>query len=258
MYETIKYEVEGGIAKLTMNRPERFNAFISSMFGEMMDALRKAERSADVRCIVLAGAGKAFNAGQDLTEVPASPIDYGEHLRRTYNPLILQMRSIHKPIVAAIGGAAAGAGLSLALACDIRLASDRATFSNAFIHIGLVPDAGSSFFLPRIVGLGKAMELSCMGEKLNAEQALSIGLINRVYQADEFEAGVVEYASRLAALPTRTIGLIKRSMNQALSSDLETALNYEAYTQQTAGGTADHREGVQAFMEKRKPNFTGK
>jgi 2-(1,2-epoxy-1,2-dihydrophenyl)acetyl-CoA isomerase len=258
MYETILYEVEGGVAKLTMNRPERFNAFITNMFREMMDALRKAERSSDVRCIVLGGAGKAFNAGQDLTEVPATPNDYGEHLHRNYNPLIMQMRSTPKPIIAAIGGAAAGAGLSLALACDFRLASDRASFSNAFIHIGLVPDAGNSYFLPRIVGLGKAMELACMGEKLSAEQALEIGLINRLYAADEFEAGVADYASKLAAMPTRTIGLIKRTMNQSLSSDLETALGYEAYSQTIAGGTSDHREGIQAFMEKRKPNFSGK
>ncbi|CEH30492.1 enoyl-CoA hydratase [Aneurinibacillus migulanus] len=258
MYETILYESIEGVAKITMNRPDKFNAFTEQMHKELLDALKKAGKDPMVRCIVLTGAGRAFNAGQDLAEVEGGDVDFGGFLRKRYNPLIMQLRQTEKPIIAAINGVAAGAGMSLALACDMRLVSEKASFSNVFINIGLVPDSGGCYFLPRIVGIGKALELALMGEKVSAEEAYRIGLVNKVFPAVNFETEVMEYASKLAALPTTGMGLIKRTMYKGLEMNLEETLEYEALSQEIAGGTEDHKEGVQAFFEKRKPVFTGK
>ncbi|MCP1357074.1 enoyl-CoA hydratase-related protein [Aneurinibacillus migulanus] len=258
MYETILYESIEGVAKITMNRPDKFNAFTEQMHKELLDALKKAGKDPMVRCIVLTGAGRAFNAGQDLAEVEGGDVDFGGFLRKRYNPLIMQLRQTEKPIIAAINGVAAGAGMSLALACDMRLVSEKASFSNVFINIGLVPDSGGCYFLPRIVGIGKALELALMGEKVSAEEAYRIGLVNKVFPAVNFETEVMEYASKLAALPTTGMGLIKRAMYKGLEMNLEETLEYEALSQEIAGGTEDHKEGVQAFFEKRKPVFTGK
>jgi 2-(1,2-epoxy-1,2-dihydrophenyl)acetyl-CoA isomerase len=258
MYETILYELNEGIAKITMNRPDKFNAFTEQMHKEMIDALKKAGKDLNVRCIVLTGAGKAFNAGQDLAEVKGEEIDFGEFLRNRYNPLIMQLRQTEKPVIAAVNGVAAGAGMSLALACDLRLVSEKASFANVFINIGLVPDSGGCYFLPRIVGIGKALELALTGEKVTAEEAYRIGLVNKVCSAENFEEEVTEYASRLAALPTKGMGLIKRAMYKGLELDLAETLEYEALSQEIAGSTEDHKEGVRAFFEKRKPVFTGR
>lgn len=258
MYETIEYRVDQGVCVITLNRPDKFNAFTAQMHKEMLAALKTAAKTEEVRCIVITGAGKAFNAGQDLGDVQEQDVDYGAFLRERYNPMIMQLQNTEKPIIAAVNGVAAGAGMSLALACDIRLASERASFIDAFVQIGLIPDSGGCYFLPRIVGIGKALELALTGEKVSAEEALRIGLVSHVYQADSFEEQVMEYAKRLASLPTKGIGLIKRVMYRSLYATLEETLEYEAYGQDIAGSTADHKEGVQAFLEKRKPVFTGR
>ncbi|MGF9905804.1 enoyl-CoA hydratase-related protein [Brevibacillus porteri] len=259
MYETILYEVSEGVAVMTLNRPDKFNAFTAVMNKEIIDALKQAQKDADVRCIVLTGAGRAFNAGQDLSDVSGGgDVDYGGFLRDRYNPMILQFQKTEKPIIAAVNGVAAGAGMSVALACDIRLASEKASFVNAFVNIGLVPDSGGCYFLPRIVGIGKALELAMTGEKVSAEEALRIGLINQVYPAESFMEDALAYARKLALLPTKGIGLIKRTMYKGLEMGLEETLEYEAFAQEAAGSTADHKEGVTAFMEKRAPRFTGR
>lgn len=259
MYETILYEVSEGVAVVTLNRPDKFNAFTAVMNKEITDALKQAQKDADVRCIVLTGAGRAFNAGQDLSDVSGGgDVDYGGFLRDRYNPMILQFQKTEKPIIAAVNGVAAGAGMSVALACDIRLASEKASFVNAFVNIGLVPDSGGCYFLPRIVGIGKALELAMTGEKVSSEEALRIGLVNQVYPAESFMEDALAYARKLASLPTKGIGFIKRTMYKGLEMGLEETLEYEAFAQEAAGSTADHKEGVTAFMEKRAPRFTGR
>jgi 2-(1,2-epoxy-1,2-dihydrophenyl)acetyl-CoA isomerase len=258
MYQAIRYEVKDGIATITFHRPERFNAFTEQMHRELLDAFVTAGKEQEVRCIVLTGAGKAFNAGQDLTEAKQrEEIDFTDILRKRYNPLVIQIRRTEKPVIAAVNGAAAGAGMSIALACDIRLASEQATFVNAFVNIGLVPDAGGCYFLPRIVGIGKALELAMTGSRISAEEAMRIGLVNQVFPAETFREEVTAYARKLAHLPPKAVGLIKQAMYKSLHMSLEETLEYEAYIQQIAGHTEDHKEGVRAFLEKRPPVFKG-
>lgn len=258
MFETIRYEVEDGVAKITMNRPEKFNAFTGRMHSEIISALKQAGKDDLVRCLVLTGAGKAFNAGQDLADVQGENVDFGGLLRNGYNPMILQLQSMEKPIIAAVNGVAAGAGMSIALACDLRLVSEKASFVNVFVNIGLVPDSGGCYFLPRIVGIGKALELAMTGEKVSAEEAYRIGLASKVFPHESFENDVMAYASKLAKMPTKGIGLIKRTLYKGMSMSLEQTLEYEAYVQEIAGHTEDYKEGVQAFFEKRPPVFRGK
>ncbi|HYP20578.1 MAG TPA: enoyl-CoA hydratase-related protein, partial [Chloroflexia bacterium] len=226
---------------------------------EIQDALKKAERDNSVRCIVFTGAGRAFSSGEDLKARTAEGnSDFGSTLRDRYNPIILKMRNIEKPVLGSINGVAAGAGCSLALACDMRIASEKARFIEVFVRVGLVPDSGSSFFLPRLVGLGKALEMAFLGDEVGAEEALRLGLVNRVVPPDELETATRGLALRLAKGPTKAIGLAKRAMNRALHMDLEQILDYEVYAQETAGASADHQEGLAAFGEKRPPNFAGK
>ncbi|MGE5703324.1 MAG: enoyl-CoA hydratase-related protein [Clostridia bacterium] len=257
MYETILYEVADGVAIVTMNRPDKFNAFTELMHKEIIAALKQAQKDQAVRCILFTGAGRAFNAGQDLADVQGDNVDFGGMLRNRYNPMIRQFQQTEKPIVAAVNGVAAGAGMSVALACDLRVMSDKASFVNAFVNIGLVPDSGGCYYLPRIVGLGKALELAMLGEKVSAEEAYRIGLVNKVFPADGFAEEALAYARKLAALPTKGIGLIKRTMYKGMQMNLEETLEYEAYSQEIAGSTRDYKEGVAAFMEKRAPVFTG-
>lgn len=255
--ETIDYQLEGGVARITLNRPDKLNAFNGQMHKELTETLKKAKKDADVRAIVLTGAGRAFCSGQDLSDVEGD-IDFGEILRKRYNPLIETLAGIEKPVIAAVNGTAAGAGVSLALACDFRLAHEKASFVEAFINIGLVPDSGNLYFLPRIVGHAKAMELAVLGEKVRANEAKEIGLVTKVISADDWASEVSTFAERLANMPTKAIGLIKRYMRKSWESDLSEVLDHEAYAQKIAGESDDYHEGVQAFLEKRKPDFKGK
>jgi 2-(1,2-epoxy-1,2-dihydrophenyl)acetyl-CoA isomerase len=257
MFETIQYSAENGVARITLNRPNTLNAFVAQMNKEIIQALKTASSSEDVRCIVITGAGRAFCSGQDLSEVDEN-MDLGQVVRDQYAPMINQIRQVEKPIIAAVNGVAAGAGFSLALACDFRLLSDRASVINAFINIGLIPDSGNSYYLTRLVGEAKALEISVLGEKISADQAFSLGLATRVFSSDNWEAEVNQFAARLAALPTKAIGLIKRTIRAAGELQISEYLEREAQGQRIAGLTSDHREGVQAFMEKRKPVFIGK
>lgn len=257
-YETLIYEKQNGVAAITLNRPQALNAFIPQMNQEVREALRDGDEDKSVRCFLLTGAGRAFCAGQDLKGRTAEQKgSLGESLRERYNPIILRIRRTEKIVVAAVNGVAAGAGCNLALACDLRIASPEAKFIQAFVRVGLGPDSGGSFFLPRLVGLGKAMELFLLGEPIEAQEALRLGLVAKVVAAAELPKTARELAEGLARGP-RSIGLIKRAVNRSLLPELESQLEYEAYLQEIAGRSADYDEGVRAFLEKRAPVFTGR
>jgi 2-(1,2-epoxy-1,2-dihydrophenyl)acetyl-CoA isomerase len=257
-YETILYDVADGIATITLNRPDTLNAFNRQMTSDLQAALKEAERDKAVRCLVLTGAGRAFSSGEDLKARQAEQnTTFGGTLRERYNPIIRRMREMEKPIIGAINGTAAGAGMSVALACDLRLASDKAKFIEVFVRVGLVPDSGSSFMLPWLVGIGKAMELCLLGDEVLAEDALRIGLVNRVVPADELMAATQAWAARLAQGPGKAYALIKRQLNRALASDLDSMLEYEVYQQEIAGRTADYAEALAAFVAKRPAVFKG-
>lgn len=258
MFETLSYEIrDGRIAWISLNRPDVLNAMTDAMKRELLDAFKRADKDAAVRAVVLTGSGRGFCSGQDLADASKSEVSLGENLRTLYNPLILQMRGMNKAIIGAVNGVAAGAGMSLALACDLRVAADNASFIEVFVRIGLVPDAGSTWLLPRLVGLAKAFELAALGDKVDAAEALRLGLVNRVVPADQLEAEALALASRLAEAPTKAIGLMKRAFERAYDHDLADQLAYEAHIQEVAGRTADFKEGVSAFISKRPPAFTG-
>jgi len=247
-----------GVATITLNRPDALNALTVPMKQALLAAFRRVERDASVRAVILTGAGRAFCSGQDLRErLEPGAASLGVEVRERYNPIIRAMRALPKPIVGAINGVAAGAGASLAMACDIRIAADTATFTLAFGRVGLVPDSGATWLLPRLVGATRAAEMALLGDVVSAADALRLGLVGRVVAADQLatEAGVV--AARLAAGAPRAIALTKRALNAAWEHDLEAALDYEAQLQDMAGRTKDHAEGLAAFMEKRAPRFTG-
>lgn len=256
MFETINFEVKNGVAWLTLNRPDKLNAFTEQMNVEIGKALKDVARNSEIRCLVITGEGRAFCSGEDLGSI-GQETNHGEILRNRYNPMVQQLASIEKPVIAAINGVAAGAGLSLALACDFRLASEKASLVEAFIHIGLIPDSGNLYYLPRLVGQAKALELAVLGEKISAEEAKAIGLVTKVIPEDNWEEEVSAFAQRLAKMPTKAIGLIKRYINDSWNCNLEEMLEKEAYGQRTAGLTTDHQEGIAAFLEKRKPEFKG-
>ena len=254
---------DSGVATITLNRPDKSNAFDDEMTRELLDALKQVERDDVLRSVVLTGAGKNFCAGQDLgafLERQKSPegISVREHLLNGYNKIVAKIRTIEKPFIAAVNGAAAGAGLGIACACDLRYASENAKFRMAFIGIGLAPDSGTSFLLPRIVGFGRALDMAITNELVDAREAFAWGLANRIYAPDELMPATLATAKELAEAPTRGIGLTKRAFNHALTSDLENALDYEAHLQNIAVETADHTEGVNAFLEKRAPKYQGK
>jgi 2-(1,2-epoxy-1,2-dihydrophenyl)acetyl-CoA isomerase len=266
-YETILYEVEQGVGTITLNRPAVLNAINAEMIGELQDVLARIPEDAEVRAVVLTGTGRGFCSGADLKNrqrvkpadaPPDAALANTERLRRTLNPIVLAIRSIEKPFIASVNGVAAGAGCNLALACDIVLASEEARFGNVFARIGLIPDCGGHFLLPRLVGFHKAAELMFTGDIIGAQEAERIGLINRVVPASELRKQTRELAERLARGPTRAIGLCKRTLNVALTADLATALEAEAVGQGLAGQTEDHWEGVQAFLEKRPAQFKGR
>lgn len=260
MYETILFEKRGGVVTIALNRTKVLNAFDGRMHEEVREALDAAADDGEVRCVVLRGEGRGFSAGADLAQIIESSDedpDLGQYLRETYSRLVTRMTAMEKPIIGALHGPVYGAGLGIALACDLRIAAESAKFSVAFIKIGLMPDAGVSFFLPRIVGLARAMELSMLGDPVEAEEAQRIGLVNRVVPDDELADEANALAERLAAMPTRALGRIKQSLYASFESDLETALEAEAQGQTLCGYTNDHKEGVAAFFEKRAAKFTG-
>lgn len=259
MYKYLTYDVSNGVATLKLNRPEVYNALNDEITYELQDALKVVAKDDQVRVLVLTGEGKAFCSGQDLKAAAGQEKrSFMESLYKRYNPIIRAMRTLPKPIVGRINGVAAGAGCSLALACDIIVASTEATLIEVFINIGLVPDSGSSYFIPRLVGMAKAFELCSMGSRVKAEEALALGLINKVAAPDQLDAVVAQYTEYFAKAPTRSIGLIKKMLNKSTTSTLDEMLDYEAYCQEIAGTSVDYKEGVQAFLEKRKPDFKGK
>ncbi|MDG6902297.1 MAG: enoyl-CoA hydratase/isomerase family protein [Nitrososphaerota archaeon] len=262
MPETVRTESRNGVLWISLNRPDKLNAFDEQMGNELLEALREGEKSEADRCLVLTGEGRAFSVGEDLganraTYDSGRPMLLGEVLKRKYNPIVQRIRKMDKPVLAAVNGVTAGAGLGLALACDLRAASEKATFHEAFIKVGLAPDSGTSFWLPRILGLGKAMEVGLLGEPIDASRALGLGLVNWVFPEQGFKENVAKIAEKLAKGPTKAMGLTKRALNRAVVVDMDSALEYEMYLQDIAGRTRDHVEGVKAFFDKRDPSFTG-
>jgi 2-(1,2-epoxy-1,2-dihydrophenyl)acetyl-CoA isomerase len=257
-FANILYEKQNGVATVTFNRPQAMNAFTIEMNAEVQRALKDADEDESVRVIVLTGAGRGFCAGQDLKgRTPDKKGSLGASLRERYNPIILRLRRTEKISIAAVNGVAAGAGCNLALATDLRIAAEEATFVQAFARVGLAPDCGGSIVLPRLVGFSKAMELLLLAEPLDAREAQRIGLVAKVVAAADLAATTRSVAQKIAKGP-RSIGLIKRAVNRAMMRDLADQLEYEAYLQEIAGRSADYDEGVRAFMEKRPPVFTGK
>ena len=249
-------ERDGAVLTITLNRPDVFNAFNAALHVALRAALEEAA-APDVRAVVITGAGRGFCSGQDLKEFQEMPESIQERLERTYHPNIRAIRALEKPVIASVNGPCAGAGLSLAAACDIRIAADVATFVPGFIGIGLVPDSGGSWFVHRLLGFARAFEWMTSNRKLNAAEALAWGLVSEVVEGDGLTARAAELAGFYAGLPTRGVGLTKRLFEHAYDASLEEQLALEAELQQEATGTADFAEGVQAFLEKRPPRFSG-
>jgi 2-(1,2-epoxy-1,2-dihydrophenyl)acetyl-CoA isomerase len=261
-FETILYQIENSVLTITLNRPDKLNAMTPSLLRELKQAFEQANSDSAVRVVILTGAGRGFCAGADLAAASElmmqGGFSYEENLNATYNPIIFTMQSLQKPIIGAVNGVAAGAGMSLALACDIRIAAESASFLQAFIKIGLVPDSGSTWMLPRLIGITKALELMLTGQRVSAAEALDLGLVNRVIPDADLNATVQEMALMFATAPTKAIGLIKQAVNFAATSTLEAAMKNEATLQDIAGKSADHMEGVASFLEKRPAVFKGK
>ncbi len=258
-YKFIIYASDNGVASVTLNRPEVYNALNDEITFELQDAFRQISADETIRVVVLSGSGKAFCSGQDLKGLGEhAGISFKEAIEKRYNPLIRLMRNLPKPVICKLNGIAAGAGCSLALACDLIVASAESSLVQAFVNIGLIPDSGSAYFLPRVVGMTKAFELAAMGTRLTANEALQIGMVNKVVPHDQLESATKVYVDYFRAAPTKAIGLIKKMLQKSGTSSLEEMLEYEAYCQEIAGHTADHTEGVKAFLEKRKPSFMGR
>lgn len=254
---SILFEIKDAIATITLNRPDKYNAFNREMALQMQERLDEC-KAKEVRCVLITGIGKAFCSGQDLDEVvdPAGPkIDtiVGEH----YNPIISRIRQLQKPVVAAVNGVAAGAGANIALACDIVIAAQSSSFIQAFSKIGLVPDSGGTFFLPRLVGWQRASALMMLGDKVSAEEAERMGMIYKAFPNERFEEEAKKITATLANMPTKGLALTKQLLDNSFENNYEDQLHDEEIYQQRAGNTKDYKEGVQAFLEKRKPNFTG-
>lgn len=259
-YQTISYDVTNGVGTILLNRPSKLNAFNDLMIGETADAFKSAGRDESVRCVVITGAGRGFSSGQDLSDFQdrGDTISIGEHLRHGYHRLIKQMIGLEKPIIGAINGIAAGAGCGVALATDIRIAADNASFMLAFSRIGLIPDSGTNWFLPRLIGHARAYEMAITADRVPADKALAWGMVNKVVPADQLTEITAAWARRLADGPTLAFGLTKRAMNRAWDMTLDEALEYEAHLQEVAGRSQDNQEGIAAFIEKRDAKFSGR
>ena len=263
MYKTILFEVKAGVATLTLNRPDKLNSFNTTMHTELRDALEQVEKPENrVRCLLITGAGKGFSAGQDLSDRAVAPgeeaPDLGESLEKRYNPLIRKLKSLEMPVICAVNGVAAGAGANIALACDIVIASRTASFIQAFCKIGLVPDSGGSWILPRLVGQARAMALSLLGDKVTADQAEQWGMIYKAVAPEALGEEATRLATHLASQPTLGLSLIKRAIHASATNSFDAQLDLERDLQTVAGRSADYREGVRAFIEKRPPQFEGK
>src|SRR6266851_5259566 len=261
-FQHLLVKQDGGVLTITMNRPEVLNAFNDIMLAELTEVVEAVAQDEAVRCVVLTGAGRAFGSGQDLHSLVEGRSsgalgEVSEHLQK-YHRVVYAIREMPKPVIAAVRGVAAGISCNIALACDLRIASDDARFIEAFARIGLVPDGGGGYFLPRLVGFGKALELAMLADVVSGPEAERIGLVNKCVPLEEFESATKTFAQRLAQGPTRTYGLIKELMNKSLESDLQSSLRIEGELQDIAFETADHREGVAAFLQKRPARFTGR
>ncbi len=256
---SITSKIENKIATLTLNRPEVFNSFNREMALLLQSELDFYEKNPEVRAIIITGSGKAFCAGQDLKEVTSPELNPGfkKILEEHYNPIISRIRNIEKPIIGAINGVAAGAGANIALACDVVIASENASFIQAFSKIGLVPDSAGTFFLPRLIGFQKASALMMLGDKVSAEEAEKLGMVYKVVSAENFSEEVNTIANTLANMPTKALGFTKRLLNNSLQNSLEEQLNLESKLQIESAQSEDYAEGVEAFVNKRKPNFKG-
>ena len=259
---TIEKSTLNGVLKIVLNRPEVLNSFNYEMAEEVQDAFKEAETNAEIRCVLLTANGKAFCAGQDLKEVTEIAKDpdreLSEVVHHTYNPIIRAIRNLEKPVVCAVNGTAAGAGANIALACDIVIAAEDAKFIQSFSNIGLIPDSGGTYFLPRLIGLARATELAFTGRPVKAPEAVEMGMIYKSVPAEELNNEATSLCEKFAKMPTRGYGLTKKGFNAGFSNDLNTQLDLEAELQAEAGSTEDYDEGVQAFLEKRKPEFKGK
>lgn len=258
MMPSILFEIKNNIAFITLNRPEKFNSFNREMAFSLQDALKKADREKEVRCVYLTGAGKAFCAGQDLVEVvDVNGPGMDKILIEHFNPVIALIRNLTKPVVAAVNGVAAGAGANIALCCDVVIATTSSSFIQAFSKIGLIPDSSGTFFLPRLVGFQKASALMMLGDKVSATNAEKMGMVYKVFTDDIFVAEAEKIAATLAAMPTKALYFIKEALNYSFTQNLDQQLKTEDVYQQKSAATADFKEGVRAFLEKRSPVFTG-
>mgnify|MGYP004003712419 CR=1 FL=1 len=254
----ILFEIKNQVAIITLNRPEKYHAFIREMALDLQDQLDLCKSDNNIRAIILTASGKAFCAGQDLGEVTdKNKSNLTKMVQEHYNPIIRKIRAIEKPIIAAVNGVAAGAGASIALSCDIVVAKESAVFVQAFSKIGLIPDSGGTFFLPRLVGIQRAAALMMTADPISAIEAQNMGMIYRTFKDDEFIESSFDLAERLAQMPTKALGLTKRLLNKSLNNDLETQINEEEKHQTIAGKTNDFKEGLASFLEKRKPKFNG-
>ncbi|MFY0603765.1 MAG: enoyl-CoA hydratase/isomerase family protein [Flavobacteriaceae bacterium] len=259
MSNSIQLKIENKVAYITLNRPEVFNSFNREMALALQDAFDTCEKNDEVRAIVLTGNGKAFCAGQDLKEVTSPELNPGfkKILEEHYNPIITRIRAIKKPVIGAINGVAAGAGANIALACDIVVADEKASFIQAFSLIGLIPDSAGTYFLPRLIGFQKASALAMLGDKVGAIEAERLGMIYKYVPSEEFEAMIDKLAKKLANMPTKALGMIKELFNKSMTNSLKEQLAMESKYQIEAAQSDDYTEGVAAFIEKRKPNFKG-
>ncbi|MBC7998385.1 MAG: enoyl-CoA hydratase/isomerase family protein [Leptolyngbya sp.] len=256
-------EIKNGVGFITLNRPDKLNSFTDELTFRLQDALKEMEKSKEVKALVITGAGRGFCAGQDLQSRSISHEEgvrpsLGDSIRRRYNPIVTKIRRMEKPVIAAVNGVAAGAGSSLALACDYRIVAEGVSFIQSFTKVGLIPDSGATFLLTRMIGATRAFDLMLSAEKLDCKEALALGLINKIVAPDALMTEATELAVKLAKGPTKAFGLTKRAVNKAIFNDLEELLEYEASLQEIAGRSDDFQEGVKAFVEKRTPAYTGK